>query len=60
MDLAQRLLVSRSLIASCCMRKRISSDLAVRLATFAGVPVDDILRGSWPECAVCKACGQCV
>lgn len=34
------------------------ANIAVRLARFVEVPVDDVLRGRWPPKGVCVACGH--
>jgi hypothetical protein len=35
-----------------------SAGLALRAARLAGVPVEDILTGAWPEPGTCPHCGR--
>lgn len=44
-----------SLVAS--GNKPVSTKMLVRVAKFAGVGVDDVLRGTFPEHVTCPHCG---
>ena len=39
-------------------KQTVSAGLAVRLARFAGVPVDDLLSGRYPPPGTCPHCGR--
>jgi hypothetical protein len=39
-------------------RRTATASLAVRVARFAGVGVDDVLTGRFPDPSVCPHCGQ--
>lgn len=39
-------------------RKSVTPDLAFRVARFAGVGVDDVLTGRFPEPGTCPYCGH--
>ena len=38
--------------------KRVSADVALRLARAVRVPVDDVLTGRFPKAGACPHCGQ--
>lgn len=39
-------------------KRAVVAGLAVRLAKLAGVPAEDILRGTWPPAGACPWCGR--
>lgn len=39
-------------------RRAVSASIAVRVAKFAGVGVDDVLAGKFPPAGVCPHCGR--
>jgi hypothetical protein len=36
----------------------VTATMALRVARFAGVPVDELLAGQWPSTRVCPHCGH--
>jgi hypothetical protein len=46
-------------LASILSGKAVSASLAVRLAWFAEVGVDDVLTGAFPPAGACPHCGHC-
>ena len=41
-------------------RKRVSVNMAYRVARLAGVPFDDVVAGRWPVKGMCPHCGHVV
>lgn len=56
--LAKALRCTDSVLVRVAGGKLVSAGLAVRLARFAGVPVDDVLSGRFPVPGACPHCGR--
>ena len=39
-------------------KRKVSAGIALRAARLAGVPVEDVLAGSWPKAGACPHCGR--
>jgi hypothetical protein len=50
--------VQRSTLGHALSKRTISASLAVRVARFVGVGVDDLLTGQFPPPGTCPHCGQ--
>lgn len=58
-QLAKRLRVNDGSLYAVAGRRKATASLAVRLAKFAGVPVDDVICGRFPPPGACPHCGHC-
>jgi hypothetical protein len=47
-----------TLLAALSRRGKPSAGLALRAARLAGVPLEDVLSGAWPEAGSCPHCGR--
>ncbi len=56
--LAKCLRTTHNALSLMAYRRRPNASLAVRLARFAGVTVDDVLNGRFPAPGTCPHCGQ--
>lgn len=41
-----------------CERRAVTASLALRVARFVGIPLDDLLAGTWLSPRVCRHCGH--
>lgn len=56
---AKALRFKKCTIAHTLNGRTVSASLAIRLARFAGVSVDDVLCGRYPAPGTCPYCGHC-